>query len=64
MNEHRVRGFSSAERGKGAQTPPPRPAPPSPAQTAKRLTDADHFSMIRTAQRRFAPTVIGIDSEW
>jgi hypothetical protein len=27
--------LSSAERGKGAQTPPPRPAPPSPAQQQK-----------------------------
>ena len=26
----------------------------------KRLTDADHFAMMRNAQRRFAPTVIGI----
>jgi hypothetical protein len=24
------------------------------------LTDADHFSMMRTAQRRFAPMVIAI----
>jgi hypothetical protein len=31
------------------------------------LTDADHFGMIRTAQRRFAPTVIdifGIRTRW
>jgi hypothetical protein len=27
--------LSSAERGKRAQTPPPRPAPPSPAQQQK-----------------------------
>src|SRR5207244_37116 len=33
---------------------------PLPRSTTKLLTDADHFSMIRTAQRRFAPTVIGI----
>ena len=33
MNKRRVRGFSSAERGKGAQTPPPRPAPPSPLKS-------------------------------
>src|ERR1039457_2798126 len=41
---------------------PPRPAPPPPLSSSatKSLTDADHFSMIRTAQRRFAPTVIGI----
>ena len=32
MNSHRPRVLSSAERGKGAQTPPPRPAPHSPAQ--------------------------------
>ena len=32
MKSHRPRGLSSAERGKGAQTPPPRPAPHSPAQ--------------------------------
>lgn len=31
MNYH-SQDFCSAERGKGAQTPPPRPAPPSPAQ--------------------------------
>jgi hypothetical protein len=30
------------------------------APITKTLTDADHFSMIRNAQRRFAPTVIGI----
>jgi hypothetical protein len=33
---------------------------PLPGSTTKRLTNADHFRMIRTAQRRFAPTVIGI----
>src|ERR1022692_1621619 len=39
-----------------------RPAPPPPLSSSatKSLTDADHFGMIRTAQRRFAPTVIGI----
>src|SRR4051812_27821217 len=36
------------------------PRTPLPGSTAKRLTDADHFCMIRTAQRRFAPTVFGI----
>lgn len=30
MNERHARGFYSAERGEGAQTPPPRPAPHSP----------------------------------
>jgi len=33
MNEHRVRGLYSAERGEGAQTPPPRPAPHSPLRS-------------------------------
>jgi len=28
MNERRLKGFYSAEWGKGAQTPPPRPTPP------------------------------------
>jgi IstB-like ATP binding protein len=32
MNDRCPEGLSRAERGKGAQTPPPRPAPPSPAQ--------------------------------
>src|SRR3954447_197286 len=36
------------------------PRTPLPGSTAERLTDADHFCMIRTAQRRFAPTVFGI----
>src|ERR1022692_1304619 len=56
------RRFLRAGRGQGAQTPPPRPAPPPPLSSSatKSLTDADHFGMIRTAQRRFAPTVIGI----
>jgi hypothetical protein len=46
MSRLRSEGLSSAERGKRAQTPPPRPAPPG--STAKSLTDADHFGMIRT----------------
>src|ERR1017187_3723343 len=56
------RRFLRAGRGQGAQTPPPRPAPPPPLSSSatKSLTDADHFGMIRTAQRRFAPTVISI----
>src|ERR1017187_2850446 len=56
------RRFLRAGRGQGAQTPPPRPAPPPPLSSSatKSLTDADHFGMIRTAQRRFAPTGIGI----
>src|ERR1035438_4987552 len=56
------RRFLRAGRGQGAQTPPPRPAPPPPLSSSatKSLTDADHFGMIRTAQRCFAPTVIGI----
>jgi hypothetical protein len=41
------------------KTPTPRPAP-LPGSYTKSLTDADHFSMIETAQRRFAPTVIDI----
>src|ERR1019366_4999295 len=46
-----------------------RPAPPPPLSSSatKSLTDADHFGMIRTAQRRFAPTVIdifGIRTRW
>ena len=32
MNHRGPEGLSSAERGKGAQTPPPRPAPHSLAQ--------------------------------
>ena len=35
MNDRCLEGLSSAERGKEAQTPPPRPAPPSPAQHAQ-----------------------------
>src|ERR1039457_3916540 len=56
------RRFLRAGRGQGAQTPPPRPAPPPPLSSSatKSLTDADHFGMIRKAQRRFAPPVIGI----
>jgi hypothetical protein len=30
MNDRYPEGLSRIERGKGAQTPPPRPAPPSP----------------------------------
>jgi hypothetical protein len=30
MNELRLVGLCGIERGKGAQTPPPRPTPPSP----------------------------------
>lgn len=33
MNERRLSGFYSAEWGKGAQTPPPRPTPPSPLKS-------------------------------
>jgi hypothetical protein len=58
MKTQGTRGFYSAGRGKGSQTPTPRPAPPG--SHTKSLTDADHFSMIDTAQRRFAPTVIDI----
>src|ERR1039458_4047456 len=59
------RRFLRAGRGRGGGEPPPqppRPAPPPPLSSSatKSLTDADHFGMIRTAQRRFAPTVIGI----
>jgi hypothetical protein len=32
MNERRSQDFYSAEWGKGAQTPPPRPTPPSPLE--------------------------------
>jgi len=32
MNERRLQGFYSAEWGKGAQTPPPCPTPPSPLE--------------------------------
>src|ERR1022692_656434 len=48
--------------GRGAGRARARPAPPPPLSSSatKSLTDADHFGMIRTAQRRFAPTVIGI----
>ena len=33
MIERRVQDFYSAERGEGAQTPPPRPTPHSPLQS-------------------------------
>jgi hypothetical protein len=33
MNEGRLKDFYSAEWGKGAQTPAPRPTPPSPLQS-------------------------------
>ena len=35
MNERRLKGFYSAEWGKGAQTPPPRLTPPSPRKSAE-----------------------------
>ncbi len=35
MTSRSRRDLSIAERGKGAQTPPPRPAPHSPAQNQK-----------------------------
>jgi hypothetical protein len=54
MKSHRHRIFYGAERGKGLKRRPPRTG------LNFRLTDADHFSMIRTAQRRFAPTVIAM----
>ena len=60
MNSRRPRGLSSAERGKGGSNAAPSPRTPLPGSTRKDLTDADHFCMIRTAQRRFAPTAIGI----
>jgi hypothetical protein len=43
--------FDIVERGKGAQTPPPRPTPhsPLPAQKEERLTDADHFRIMKQA---------------
>jgi hypothetical protein len=44
---------------RGLKRRPLAPHPP-PRSNTKRLTDADHFCMIRTAQRRFAPTVFGI----
>ena len=49
--------WDSMARGSNAA---PSPRTPLPGSITKRLTDADHFSMIRNAQRRFAPTVIGI----
>ena len=33
MNKRRLKGLYSAEWGKGAQTAPPRPTPPSPLQS-------------------------------
>ena len=46
--------------GQGDSNADPSPRTPLPGSHTKHLTDADHFSMIETAQRRFAPTVIGI----
>jgi len=39
MNDRYPEGLSSIERGKEAQTPPPRPAPPSPAQQVQQQKD-------------------------
>jgi hypothetical protein len=33
MSERRLEDFCGIEWGKGAQTPPPRPTPPSPLQS-------------------------------
>ena len=47
--------------GDSNAVPSPRaPLPGSNRSSTKRLTNADHFSTIRTAPRRFAPTAIGI----
>ena len=46
--------------GQGGSSAAPSPHTPLPRSATKILTHADHFGMIRTAQRRFAPTVIGI----
>ena len=46
--------------GQGGSNAAPSPRTPLPRSATKILTHADHFGMIRTAQRRFAPTVIGI----
>jgi hypothetical protein len=40
MNERRLQGFYSVEWGKGAQTPPPRPTPPSRAENNSSKGDA------------------------
>ena len=52
--------FLQCRAGQGGSNAAPSPRTPLPGSTTKRLTDADHFCMIRTAQRRFAPTAIGI----
>ena len=57
---YQVSPVLSGARGLKRRPLAPHPLPRSARAATKRLTDADHFSMIRTAQRRFAPTVIGI----
>jgi len=59
MNAQRPGGFSSAGRGKGAHAAPS-PHIPLPGSKPIGLTNADHLPMIRTVQRRFAPTAISI----
>src|ERR1022692_3761485 len=60
MNERCPEGFCVLGGGRGGGGRAPPPPPPLSSSATKSLTDADHFGMIRTAQRRFAPTVIGI----
>ena len=59
MSERCPEGFCVLGGARGLKRRPLAPHPP-PRSATKQLTDADHFGMIRTAQRRFAPTVIGI----
>jgi hypothetical protein len=61
MNSRRPRKVSPVRSGaRGLKRRPLAPHPTPRLNAQKRLTDADHFCMIRTAQRRFAPTAIGI----
>jgi len=62
MNEYCPKGLYVLGGVRGLKRRPltPHPSPRSAAESTKGLTDADHSRMIRLAQRRFAPTVIGI----
>jgi len=53
-------GFDSVERGKGAQTPPPRPAPHSEGKKIDGCRSLPHHE---TSRRRFAPMAITIARE-
>jgi hypothetical protein len=55
MNQRTVGGLYRTGRGKGAHAAPS-PHTPLPGSKPIGLTNADHLPMIRTVQRRFAPT--------